>query len=86
MPLPPELQELSAELSRARITVTKAGGLVSVEIDGHGELLGLGIDTHRLDATRLRLIETAVVDAVNEAEDRSAALEEHLYNRMFSDE
>ncbi|QKG21045.1 hypothetical protein ACTIVE_2683 [Actinomadura verrucosospora] len=60
--------------------------MVTVEIDGCGELLGLRIDAHRLDAARLRLIETAIVDAVNEAEDRSAALEEHLYNRMFGDE
>ncbi|MBO2459405.1 YbaB/EbfC family nucleoid-associated protein [Actinomadura violacea] len=86
MPLPLELQELSAQLSRARITAIKADGAVTVEIDGRGELLDLGIDSHRLGASRLHLIEAAIVDAINEAEDRSAALEEQLYNRMFGDE
>lgn len=86
MPPPQELRELFAELSRARITATKAAGLVTAEIDGHGQLLSLSIDTTRLDAARLRRIETAVVDAVNEAEDRSAALEERLYSHVFGDD
>ncbi|MGI5327417.1 YbaB/EbfC family nucleoid-associated protein [Actinomadura nitritigenes] len=86
MPPPPELQELHAELSMARITTVKAGGLVTAEIDGNGRLLDLSIDTTRLDAARLRLVEAGIVEAVNEAEDRSAALEERLYSRMFGDE
>ncbi|MWA00054.1 hypothetical protein F8568_006630 [Actinomadura sp. LD22] len=83
MPAPPELQELHAELSRARLTAVKANGLVTAEIDGNGRLLDLSIDTTRLDAARLRLIEAGIVEAVNEAEDRSAALESRLYARAF---
>ncbi|MEU9020017.1 YbaB/EbfC family nucleoid-associated protein [Actinomadura sp. NPDC048394] len=83
---PPELKEVHAELSRARITTVKAGGLVTAEIDGNGRLLDLSIDTTRLDAAGLRLIEAGIVEAVNEAEDRSAALAERLYDRMFGDE
>lgn len=86
MPPPPELQELHAELSRARMTTVKANGLVTAEIDGNGRLLDLSIDTTRLDASRLRLIEAGVVEAVNEAEDRSAALAERLYDRAFGDD
>ena len=86
MPPPAELEKLSAELSRARITATRPNGLVSVDIDGHGEILRLNIDTSRLDAAEVRLIESAVVDAINEAEDRSAALEEQLLGRIFVDE
>ncbi|GAA0257746.1 hypothetical protein GCM10009527_062220 [Actinomadura nitritigenes] len=86
MPPPPELQELHAELSRARITTVKADGLVTAEIDGNGRLLDLGIDTTRLDAAGLRLIEAGIVEAVNEAEDRSADLEARLYDRAFGGE
>jgi DNA-binding protein YbaB len=86
MAIPPELSRLTEELSRARITVTRADGLVSVEIDGNGDLLDLKIDTTRLDAGRLRLIETGVVEAINEAEDRSAALEARLHRETFEDE
>ncbi|WP_192808860.1 YbaB/EbfC family nucleoid-associated protein [Actinomadura montaniterrae] len=86
MPPPPELQELHAELSRARMTTVKAGGLVTAEIDGNGRLLDLSIDTTRLDPARLRLIEAGIVEAVNEAEDRSADLEARLYDRLFGDD
>jgi DNA-binding protein YbaB len=86
MPPPPELQEVHTELSRARITTVKAGGLVTAEIDGNGRLLDLSIDTTRLDAAGLRLIEAGIVEAVNEAEDRSADLEARLYDRVFGDD
>ncbi|WP_242891569.1 YbaB/EbfC family nucleoid-associated protein [Actinomadura litoris] len=79
-------RRLLDRLSQARMTATRLNGLVEVEIDGHGELLRLGIDTTGLDSARLRLVESGIVEAINDAEDQSADLEERLLAQIFGEQ
>lgn len=62
----PKLQELGERLRAERVSASVAGGMVSVEMNGLGELLQLKIDPKLLVDGKGEMIEDLVPAAVNQ--------------------
>lgn len=69
-----KLQGISEELKEKRVTGTAGGGLVEVEANGLGEVLGCKVDPSLLQPSDKELVEDLVVGAVNQALTRAKAL------------
>ena len=59
--------ELKERLGRLKVQGTAGGGLVTVEMNGHQEVLGCGIDESLLRVEDREMIQDLVVAATNEA-------------------
>ena len=62
-----KLQGISEDLKQKRVTGTSGGGLVEVEANGLGEVLGCKLDPSLLQPGDKELVEDLVVGAVNQA-------------------
>ncbi len=70
-----KMQELNAKLKTVRASGSSGGGLVSVEVNGHGELLRVSIDPSLIEKGDRELIEDLIPAAVTQAQ--SKAKEQH---------
>ena len=62
-----KMQEARDRLGDRRITGTAGGGMVSVEMNGHSQVLACQIDPALFARRRSRMIEDLVVAATNQA-------------------
>jgi DNA-binding YbaB/EbfC family protein len=62
-----KMGELKERLGRLTVSGTAGGGLVSIEINGHQEVLGCRIDESLMRPADREMLEDLVVAATNEA-------------------
>jgi nucleoid-associated protein EbfC len=72
------MQEMKEKLGRVKVEGSAGGGMVTVEMNGHQQLLGCRIDQPLFDSHDREMVEDLVVSAVNQALERArqAASEE----------
>jgi len=67
------MQEVQERLERAEVTGVSGGGMVSVTLNGKGEMRGLKIDPSLLSADEAEVLEDLIVAAHNDAKGRAEA-------------
>jgi len=80
-----KMQEFNDRLRKERVTGTAGGGLVSVEVNGLGEMLKLTIDPMLVDRAEREMIEDLVPAAVNQARDKAQQLHNAAMQEVVSD-
>lgn len=77
-----EMQEkLQRELNELVVEASVGGGMVTVRMSGHKQLVGVKIDPEAMDPEDTSMLEDLIVAAVNEAGRR---VEETMQNKMGS--
>lgn len=77
-----EMQEkLQRELNELVVEASVGGGMVTVRMSGHKQLVGCKIDPEAMDPEDTSMLEDLIVAAVNEAGRR---VEETMQNKMGS--
>jgi DNA-binding YbaB/EbfC family protein len=75
-----EMQEkLQRELATTIVEASVGGGMVSVKMSGHKQLVGCKIDPEAMDPSDPSMLEDLIVAAVNEA---GRKIEETMQQRM----
>lgn len=74
-------QKLQRELAETVIEVSVGGGMVSVKMNGHKQLIAVKIEKEAIDPEDPAILEDLVLSAVNEAGRR---LEETMQNKVGS--
>jgi len=69
-----KMQEMQDSLAEAQVTGMSGGGLVSVTLDGKGNMKGLSIDPSLLKPEEAEIVEDLVVAACQDARTKSEAL------------
>ena len=80
-----KMQEFNDQLRTQRATGSAGGGLVSVEVNGLGEMLRLTIDPMLMERQDREMIEDLVPAAVNQAKDKAQQLHAAAMKEMVSD-
>ncbi|MGD9868152.1 MAG: YbaB/EbfC family nucleoid-associated protein [Hyphomicrobiales bacterium] len=75
------MAEMQAELDRLRVEGSSGAGLVTVTLNGKGEMVGLGIDPSLLKPDEGEILEDLVVAAHSDAR---ARMEGQLQEKMKS--
>ncbi len=73
------MAELQAELARIEIVGAAGGGMVTVTLNGKGEMRGLKLDPKLLDPAEAEMVEDLIVAAFNDAK---AKVEQHVAAEM----
>jgi len=77
-----EMQErLQRELNEMVVEASVGGGMVTVKMSGHKQLVGVKIDPEAMDPTDPSMLEDLIVAAVNEA---GRKIEETMQGKMGS--
>ncbi len=79
------MQEVQAELRRRRVFGSAGGGMVKVEMNGAGEMLGLEIEEQLRAKNDYELLGDLVTSAVNDAAARARALHAELIQETAGD-
>lgn len=76
-----QVQQMQAEMARQQesladeiVTVTAAGGVISVEITGHQRVKSITIDPEAVDPDDVEMLQDMLVAAVNAAIEQSQAM------------
>jgi nucleoid-associated protein EbfC len=73
------MAELQAELAEARVDGVSGAGLVTVTLNGKGEMAGIKIDPSLLKSEEVEILEDLVVAAQNDAK---AKIEQMMQEKM----
>jgi len=77
-----EMQErLQRELNELVVETSVGGGMVTVQMSGHKQLVGVKIDPEAIDTSDLSMLEDLIVAAVNQA---GKKVEETMQGKMGS--
>ena len=79
-----KMQEFNDQLRSQRTTGAAGGGLVTVEVNGLGEMLRLTIDPMLMERQDREMIEDLVPAAVNQAKEKAQHLHAAAMNDMVS--
>jgi DNA-binding YbaB/EbfC family protein len=74
-----QMQEMQAALERLEITGQSGGGMVSVTLNGKGEMHGVKIDPKLLDPKDVEMLEDLIMAA---AKDAKAKVDQHVASEM----
>ncbi len=66
-----KLEEVSEQLKVKRATGSAGGGMVAVEVNGHGQVLGVTIDAALVEKNELEMIQDLLPAAINEASSKA---------------
>ena len=80
-----KMQEFNDQLRSQRTTGAAGGGLVTVEVNGLGEMLRLTIDPMLMERQDREMIEDLVPAAVNQAKEKAQQLHAAAMKDMVSD-
>ena len=80
-----KMQEFNDQLRSQRTTGAAGGGLVTVEVNGLGEMLRLTIDPMLMERQDREMIEDLVPAAVNQAKEKAQHLHADAMKDMVSD-
>jgi hypothetical protein len=70
-----QMQRLQDELARRTVSGTSAGGLVTVEVDGKGNVQRVRLDPQVVDPSDVAGLEDLITVAARDAQARAQALE-----------
>lgn len=77
-----QMQQQSAEadekLENARLTATSGGGMVTVEVNGHKQIISIKIKPEAVDPDDVEMLEDMIVASMNEAMGKADAMEKEL--------
>lgn len=68
-----KMEAVQAELAEMVVEGRSAGGMVSVELSGKGDLKGLKIDPSLVKADEVEVLEDLIIAAYNDAKGKSEA-------------
>ncbi len=68
------MQEMQAALGEVEVTGNAGAGMVTVTLNGRGEMRGIRIDESLIDAGEKEMLEDLIVAAVNDARGKVDAL------------
>ena len=77
-----KMQEINEELKSKRVTGNAGGGMIEVEVNGHGEVLRVKIDPTLQD---IEMIESLLPAAVNDAAGKARELHGELMQGVTGD-
>ncbi|MGI9517549.1 MAG: YbaB/EbfC family nucleoid-associated protein [Pirellulaceae bacterium] len=66
-----KLEEVSEELKLKRAIGSAGGGMVTVEVNGHGQVLKVTIDENLVQSNELEMIQDLLPAAINEASSKA---------------
>ncbi len=61
-----QMQQVQAELSKKKVDASAGGGMVTVEVNGHQELVSIKIDREVINPDDAQMLEDLVLAACNE--------------------
>jgi DNA-binding YbaB/EbfC family protein len=71
-----EMEKMQAALADEQITGTAGGGMVTVVVNGHQDVLSLTIKPEVVDPDEVEMLQDLILAAVNDAMEKSRALAE----------
>ncbi len=74
-----QMAEMQANLERVEMSGQSGGGMVSVTLNGKGEMRALKIDPKLLDPVEVEVLEDLILAA---AKDAKAKVDEHMASEM----
>jgi DNA-binding YbaB/EbfC family protein len=74
-------EKLQRELNELVVETSVGGGMVTVQMSGHKQLVGVKIDPEAVDPSDLSMLEDLIVAAVNQA---GKKVEETMQGKMGS--
>ena len=77
-----QLAQIQQEMGEKRVEATAGGGMVTVVVNGRGEMVSIKIDPEVVRSGDVSMIEDLVLAAVNEARNRSEELMREAMNRV----
>ncbi len=77
-----ELQRVQADLEQRTVTGTAAGGMVSVEVDGKGNVKAFRLDPQVVDPADVAGLEDLLTVAARDAQQRAQALQQSEMGKM----
>ena len=69
-----KMAEMQAELERLEVTGSSGGGMVSVTLNGKGDMRGLKVDPSLLEPGEAEILEDLIIAAHNDARTKVDAL------------
>ena len=76
-----KMSELQQSLESKQLTATSGGGMVTVTVDGKGDVKRVQIDPNCVDAKDVEMLEDLVLAAVTEAQGKARAAYEQEMRR-----
>lgn len=76
-----KMTELQQSLESTQLTATSGGGMVTVTVDGKGEVKRVQIDPTCVDARDVEMLEDLVLAAVKEAQNKARSAYEQEMRR-----
>lgn len=80
-----KMQDVTEQLKRERVNGSAGGGLITVQLNGAGEMLSLKIDPLLLERGELEMIEDLLPAAVNQAREKASQLHAEAMKEMSAD-
>ena len=77
-----EMNQIQQEMGERRVETTAGGGMVTVTVNGRGEMLSIRIDPEVVKVGDVKMLEDLVMAAVNEARRRSEDMMRDAMNRL----
>jgi len=77
-----KMQAIQEEAANAEVSGTAGGGLVSLTMNGKGEMRALSIDPSLLNADEGEILEDLIIAAHNDAKGKSEALMQEKMQRL----
>lgn len=74
-----KMQRLQEQLAETEVSGAAGGGMVTVTMNGKGEVRGVKIDPSLVDPSEVEVLEDLIVAAANDAK---AKIEAHVQERM----
>ncbi len=69
-----KMQDAQAEIVNIEVEGTSGAGLVSVTLNGNGDMRGMKIDPSLINAEEVEILEDLIMAAHNDAKSKSAAV------------
>lgn len=80
-----QLDQLKAQLKSQRVTGSAGGGMVTVEVNGLGELVRVTIDPLLVERGEREMIESLIPPAVQQAQEKARSLHQEAVKSLGFD-
>lgn len=77
-----QMSEIQESLDRQEVSASAGGGMVSVTVDGKGQVKGVRIDPAVVDPEDVEMLEDLVLAAVSEAQKKARELYEEEMKKV----
>jgi nucleoid-associated protein EbfC len=76
------LQEIQEELGQRTVSASSGGGMVTVDVDGRGQVRRVKIDPSVVNPADVEMLEDLIVVAVTEAQKKATALAQEEMGKL----